>query len=535
MKCSLPLFAIALFLLTSCGGSSSSSQATLTSSESSSSEATSISSDVSSSPVETSEVSSISSSETTSEESAETILSCEVSEQESSSQSSTPAYELSAKDESRYSSQTFLNYIGNVEDVWEQYRGTGVTLAIIDSGFKVEHPEFYFADGSSKILDTSASFTYDGSKVNQVTGRANVGLGEDLDSHGTICATVAAASITGEGTVGIAPDCNLLLLKTDKKPKSINAAFKYAADQGAKVVSISIGSYNKFDSGDLTDDGSDLTTCFNDALKYAHDKGVVICSAGGNGGECARPTEYTYPGASDYVIGAGGLAKGSSSEIWSGSSYNYSSQYQFCDVFAPGEDIYAGCYFDDNGVHYDYRGNFNGTSFASPIIAGAAALYFQKYPTASNTDFERALFNTAKPFAGEKAGYGAIDIEALMNYEKPDDAEKTYYFQGASWWNKDSACTSVFAWNDAITSVNGDYPGQRMESLGDGTFKITLDSTIYDRLVFSRVSSSMEYWGAKTVDIKLDDFLTHNCYSIASCAEAWENDGKFASGSFITY
>ena len=408
-----------------------------------------------------------------------------------------------------------------------------MTLAVIDSGFYYLHDEFYFEDGTSKILDNSASFTYSGGKVTIAKGREKVGI-TDGDSHGTICASVAAGSITGKGTVGIAPNCNLMLLKTDKRPTSIIEAFKYAADNGARVVTISIGSYANY-NGDLINDGSDLTTCFNDVLAYAHNKGVVICSAAGNGGEARIPTEYTFPGASDYVIGAGGLAYKSRSKIWSGSSYNSERAYQFCDVFAPGENLYSGCYFDRDGKHYDYDGGFSGTSFASPIIAGAAALYFQKFPNKTNIDFERALFRTASTLQGEKGGYGAIDIEKLMDYEIPEGASKTYYFTDAAWWRADGANTSVFAWNYGMTAINASYPGAKMHSVNSSTWAIELDTSLYERLVFVRVSPTNVDWGAETVNIDLSSFIGKNCYSIASTSPRWKSDGQYVTGVFTAF
>ena len=440
-------------------------------------------------------------------------------------------YTLDPTSESYYSKQTYLKYLGNIDNVWKKYRGDDQILAVIDSGFYVDHSEFFFEDGTSKVLDTSALFTYNGSSVIISQGKNKVGI-TDGDSHGTICATVAASSVTGKGTVGVAPNCKLMLLKTDKKPQSIARAFRYASDNGAKALTISIGSYYDYE-GDLVNDGSDLSTVFNSSLRYAHDKGMVICSAAGNGGGW-RPTDYTYPGACDYVIGAGGLAARSRTSIWSGSSYNSSKDYQFCDVFAPADDIFSGCYFDRDGRHYDYDGGFNGTSFASPIIAASACLYFQKYPTATNVDFERALFNTATKLQGEKGGYGAIDIEGLMNYEKPQDAEKTFYFKDASWWRADGAKTSVFAWNYAQTAINGDYPGLMMTSVSTGVWSIEIDTTRFERLVFVRVSPKNEDWGAETVNIDLSSFGSRNGYSIASTSAKWKSDGQYVTGSFYS-
>ena len=520
------ILSLLILSLVSCGGTPASSSSQVPSSQESAPSSSSSKEATSSAP------SSSSSDKATSKE--ESSSSEQTSEKESSvepSSSSQPAYKLDPTKESLYAKQTYLNFVGNIQNVWDSYRGDGVTLAVIDSGFHVDHPEFYFDDGTSKILESSASFAYDGSKVAVKQGKSNVEI-TDGDSHGTICATVAAGSCTGEGTVGIAPNCNLMLLKTDKKPKSIEAAFRYAADNGARVITISIGSYYDYD-GDLVRDGSDLATVFNPALKYVHSKGVVVCSAAGNGGECGKPTEFTFPGGSDYVIGAGGLASSSRTSIWSGSSYNSGKSYQFCDVFAPAQGLYSGCYFDRDGKHYDYDGGFNGTSFASPILAGAACLYFQKNPTATNVDFERALFRSATALLGEKGGYGAIHIENLMNYQKPSNAEKTFYFTDASWWRADGANTSVFAWNYAQTSINADYPGALMQKAsGNNNWSITLDTSIFERLVFVRVSPRNEDWGAETVNIDISSFGTKNCYSIASTSAAWKDQGNYVKGTF---
>ena len=439
-------------------------------------------------------------------------------------------YDIDPSQESKYSYQSYLNYLGDIQDVWQDYRGDNVTIAIIDSGFYVNHSEFYFADGTSKISNDSASFTKNG--IAQV-GRDKVGI-TDGDSHGTICATVAAASVTGNGTVGVAPNAKLMLLKVDKTTSAINKAFQYAADKGVKIISISLGAYNNKSSYDIADTNN-LNEAFEQSTKYAHDKGVVICSAAGNGGY-NNPTEYTYPGAASYVIGAGGLADKSRTRIWSGSSYNSSKKYQFVDVFAPAENLYSGCYFDRDNVHYDYDGGFEGTSFASPIIAGAAALYFEKYPNHTNIDFERALFNTCDTFGdSNQTGYGAINIKKLMNYEKPADAEKDFYVYAPNWWSQDNASTYAYSWNYANTIENNNYPGLMMTNLKNGYFKINIDTSLYSWLLFSRYSADgRSYWGAKTIDLEISQFKNNNCFVISDSA-AWESDSKYATGTFSQY
>ena len=147
--------------------------------------------------------------------------------------------------------QYYLNHIGDIYSVWKKYRGRGVTIAVIDKAFDAHHEDFYDSKRVSKISGKSASISYNGSSIT-----TNVGINyvQDLsDSHGTFCAGVAAASLNNKGVIGVAPDAELLLIKVDGKPKSIANAFRYAADNGAKVITISIGSYYNYE-GDLVDE-----------------------------------------------------------------------------------------------------------------------------------------------------------------------------------------------------------------------------------------------------------------------------------------
>ncbi len=518
---------LGILSLSGCGGNSPSSQE---SSTIQSQETSTLSSLEESS---SSEIESSSSSEEISSFSSE-------AESSSASESSGPKYDLSPENESLYGNQRYLNYVGSVQEVWDEYRGDGVTIAVIDSGFQINHPEFKFANGQSKISGKSASFSYSGSASSPLdysSVSVNVGVNNvvitDGDSHGTICATVAAGSITGEGTVGIAPNAELMLLKVDRKPRSIARAFRYAADNGADVITISLGSYETI-GVDLLDDGSNFPTIINEATEAAHKKGAIVCSAGGNGGLDGNQTRFTYPGGSPFVIGAGGLADQSRTKIWSGSSYNYSHSDQFCDVFAPANDLYSGCYWVENNKEVWYGGGFDGTSFASPIIAGAAALYLQKNPNATNTDFETALFNSCDAlYPDYQTGYGAINIKALMDYQKPSDAVQTYYFEPATWWSEAGAKTSVYAWNDGQTSELATFPGKMMELGSSGRYSFSIDTEIYDRVLFTRVSPQNEFWGAQTIDLDIQNFKAKSCYSIKNTSATWVSDGGYVEGEFV--
>ena len=399
-----------------------------------------------------------------------------------------------------------------VVDVIEDVDGIGRglfwigSIAVIDSAFDTTHEDFVNLDGSSKISDKSASFTYNGSKVVTQVGKSYC---HDLsDSHGTFCAGVVGAALNHKGVLGIAPECELMLLKTDKKPKSIAEAFKYAADNGAKVITISIGSYNSYD-GDLSPDGSDLTTVFNEPVSYCRSKGVAVISAGGNGGGTSKATEYTYPGGTTGVIGVGGLAFNSNEQIWSGSSYNYNASSQFIDVFAPSEEMFGICNFTRDGVHYTYDGGWEGTSFASPIVAGLAALYFEKNPNKTVSEFETSLYNSCHKLNHEEThtlsqlGYGRVDALKLLGLS--NNYEVTIKIK-SNW----SSCY-IYAFNSDLSLEKElvSWPGKTMSKSGS-YYTYTLKVSDYDTLVINNNS------GTQTIDILASSFNDDYIYDITS-------------------
>ena len=505
MKKIIAPIALAIFLA-SCGpatASSSSSIVSVSSEEGTSliSSSESESSSVSESSKEISSTTSQSEESSSSEElsdSEESITSVSKEESTSEEEKDKP----NPMEEEFIGEQFYLNHIGDIYSAWNYYRGKGITIAVIDGGFDPYHPDFFYEDGTSKVLDTSASFSYDGSKVTKTIG---VDACKDLgNSHGSFCAGVAAAAINKKGVVGIAPDSSLLLLKVDLKPTSICEAFKYAADNGARVVTISIGSYYSYKNGDLVNDGSDLSKVFDDSVAYCRSKGCVVISAGGNGGLDGQPTEYTWPGASKGVIGVGGLAANSSGEIWSGSSYNSSPSYEFCDVFAPADDMFGCCHYDNK----TYDGGWNGTSFASPQVAGMAALYFEKNPKATVDQFESDLYASCHPITSSQrvsssnCGKGRVDVGRLLDCVS---SSKINISVRSSW----DSCY-CYAWNLDTESELSSWPGKRMEKK-NGLFTIEIDSSLYPDFLITKGSD-----GPQSVDLLASSFKSGNIYDLSS-------------------
>ncbi len=409
--------------------------------------------------------------------------------------------------------QYYLNHIGDIYSAWNSYRGDGVTIAVIDVGFNPYHEDFSYEDGTSKVSPKSAAFHFDGTKVVKTEGIQAV---ENMvESHGTFCAGVAAAAVNGKGVAGVAPNASLLLIKVDSHTSSISEAFRYAADCGAKVVTISIGAYNNDPKGELNGDIAHLYEIFDAPVAYCRSKGTVVVSAGGNGGK-GNATEYTYPGATTGVIGVGGLAANSSGEIWEGSSYNSSSKYQFCDVFAPSDMMFGCCNYLD-GTKYD--GGWDGTSFASPQVAGIAALYFQKYPSKTPADFENALFKschkitTSQIATADQLGYGRVDVGALLGVTAPASIKVSVT---ASWQN-----VNCYAWNLEQQAEMRPWPGEAMKK-ENGKFVLTINPNQYDSIIFSNPDSVDQ-----TVDLLSSSFASGKSYVIGDLKERSRTVGSY--------
>ena len=437
------------------------------------------------------------------------------SSQSSSSSSSSYVPILSERNpmnEPQVHNQYYLNHIGDIYNTWKSYQGDGITIAVIDKGFKYDHEDFVYENNQSKVSELSAAFTTTGTSTSIQVGRNKVSAGTNDNAHGTFCAGVAAAGINGKGVIGIAPLAELMLLKTDGHPLSINEAFRYAADNGAKVITISIGSYSDYD-GDLTYNSQsrpNLTTVFNDAVNYCRNKNVAVISAAGNGGlysDSSRRTQKTWPGATPGVIGAAGLAADKSNIAWSGSSLNpnNTSNAVFCDVFAPADGMY-GCtdHRNDYNNYYKYDGGWMGTSFASPIVAGIAALYFEKNPNNTVAQFEEDLYASCAPMKAStgvstsQLGHGRVDVGKLLGTSYKGNISIKIQNTGplkAHIWNSITDVSETSWNNNPPLSKNGNY------------YNCTVNTNNFDSVIFHDDST-------QTIEIYASSFIYNNVYNL---------------------
>jgi subtilisin family serine protease len=204
--------------------------------------------------------------------------------------------------------------------------------------------------------------------------------------HGThVAGIIAAQRNNGIGTNGVAQNVEIMVLRAvpdgDEYDKDIALAIRYAADNGAKVINTSFGKYY-----------SPHTDWVTDAIKYASSKDVLIVNAAGNEGYDldgiqVYPNDQTTNSAkevSDNFITIGALNYKYGSElVASFSNYGVSN----VDVFAPGVKIYSTTPLNT----YEY---LQGTSMASPAVAGIAAMIRSHYPNITAAQVKQILMDS---------------------------------------------------------------------------------------------------------------------------------------------
>ncbi|HEY3005082.1 MAG TPA: S8 family serine peptidase, partial [Kribbellaceae bacterium] len=254
-------------------------------------------------------------------------------------------------------------------EAWQVTMGSpSVVIAILDTGIDQDHPDLASKIVGNKNFTTSPTV-------------------DDLDGHGThVAGSAAAVTNNGVGVAGTCPNCRLLNVKVLDDTRSgtwdsVANGITYAADNGAKVINLSLG-------------GTVGSETVRAAVDYAWSKGVVVVAAAGNFGNNA----LFYPAAYDNVIAVANTDRTDARYA----SSNYGAGW--VDVAAPGAAIYSTAPNHPNnlfgtGVSY---GTLYGTSQASPHVAGAAGLVWSTDLCAplDNACVRSRIENGADPIAG---------------------------------------------------------------------------------------------------------------------------------------
>ncbi|URJ45797.1 S8 family peptidase [Paenibacillus polymyxa] len=236
--------------------------------------------------------------------------------------------------------------------VWNQTRGRGVKVAVLDTGCDSDHPDL-----KARIIG-GRNFTDD--------DQGDPEIFKDYNGHGTHVAGTIAAAENAEGVVGVAPEADLLIIKVLNKQGSgqydwIIQGIYYAIEQKADIISMSLG-------------GPEDVPELHEAVKKAVASQIlVICAAGNEGDGDDRTYELGYPGCYNEVISVGAIN-------FDRLASEFSNSNNEVDLVAPGEDILS-------TVPGGKYATFSGTSMATPHVAGALALIKQL----ANASFERDL------------------------------------------------------------------------------------------------------------------------------------------------
>ncbi|MFG3419569.1 type VII secretion-associated serine protease mycosin [Micromonospora sp. NPDC048063] len=277
--------------------------------------------------------------------------------------------------------QWHLSYL-NATEAHRITQGEGVVVAVPDTGVD-PHPDL-----RNNLLPG----------VDLIPGGAGDGR-QDLDGHGTSMAGLIAAHGRSptEGALGVAPKAKILPIfdsppNGDGEPDALAQGIEYAISQGAEVISISSGGTS--------------SPRLDQAVGTALASNIVVVAAAGNSPEDAR---VSYPASKEGVIAVGGIDR-------VGRHAAVSVTGPEIDVVAPAVDIYS----------TSYDGKYSkgvGTSGATAIVAGAAALIRSKYPYLPASEVVHRLTATAvdkgPPGRDDEYGYGVIDLVAALTADVP--------------------------------------------------------------------------------------------------------------------
>ncbi len=284
------------------------------------------------------------------------------------------------------------------------FRGQGMRVAVIDAGF--QNVDRISAFDSLKILGTH----------NVVFPDCSVYVGDD---HGTKVLSCLAANIPGI-MLGTAPEASYLLIKSEDSDSEFpieedywTAAVEYADSVGVDVITSSLG-YFAYDADELSYDQSELngrTAMISRAARLAAEKGILVfCSAGNEGN--SDWGKITFPSDAEGIFTVGAVCADKKRSNFSSVGFTADGRVK-PDAVALG----SGCCVIDPSGSIRYA---NGTSFATPILAGMGICLWQALPRLSNKEMIVLLhrFSSKYKKPERELGYGIPDIYKAYRKER---------------------------------------------------------------------------------------------------------------------
>lgn len=295
-------------------------------------------------------------------------------------------------------------------EAWDRTTGDpAIVVAVVDTGVDLDHPELAplllpgqdLVDLGPNPGPPMAGWVWEG----DFNGRDNIA--QDEVGHGThVAGTIACVSNEGSGVAGVTWNCRLLPVKVLNRARRLSdnrisgfgtsvdiaAGIRWAADHGARVINMSLGG-----------PGNDQVTA--NAVAYANSRGCVVIAAMGNTGNSVPQ----FPAALPDVLAVGAV---DSNDVRA----SFSSMGPHIGVAAPGVGILS-------TVWDNTHSTMQGTSMASPHVAGVAALMLSCKGSLSPAQVRQAIIDTARPLRdqasdpvpNDRYGAGLVDARAALD------------------------------------------------------------------------------------------------------------------------
>ncbi len=281
------------------------------------------------------------------------------------------------------------------------WKGEGIKILILDTGFRIDHEAFF---------NTEIAATRD-----FINGDDDVQDGDDFDQqfHGTATFSIIGGSAEGK-MIGAAQNATYYLAKTEIYAQEIRveedywvAGLEWGEQQGIDVASSSLGYTDWYFWHDM--DGNTAVTTIG--ADIAASLGVIVVNAVGNESRAVSTPTLIAPSDGDSVIAVGAIASSGEIAHFSSNGPTYDGRIK-PDVCARGVANYQA----------DERGGYtqgSGTSYATPLVAGAVALLLQAHPEWKYGDVYRALTQTATRAADPDSvyGYGIVRAALAADYQ----------------------------------------------------------------------------------------------------------------------
>ncbi len=389
------------------------------------------------------------------------------------------------------------------------FKGQGVTLAMLDTGFRKSHQAFAIAFAEGRVLAEHDFVFGDGNTANEVGDVASQW------SHGTLTWSTAGGQVDGT-LYGPAYGANFLLAKTeDVRSETIQeefnwvAAVEWADSLGADVISSSLGYIDWYTFADL--DGATAVTTVE--ANMAAGLGIVVSDAMGNSGP--SPSTLIAPADAHDILSVGAVDN-------SGTIAGFSSRGPTADgrikpdVCARGVSTW--CASSGSDVQYTTA---SGTSLSTPLVAGAAAQIISAKPTFPPVLIIRSMKETASraQIPDNDYGWGIIDVEAALDW----GVNFTANGSATSLIFPDLPASVTFADNSDITATDWTWDfGDSQGASGSPSAVHTYDTTgLYNVSLtiqssygsFSKTQSGFVLVTADTVE-----FVSDSAYAGASFA-----------------